>query len=220
MLVQRFSPFSSTTDLRGIERRLEPGARRVAFVDRDGVINVNRPNGVRSWSELALIPAALDGLALFARLGWTVVVVTNQALINRGMLSETTLFDLHERMVSAIRERGGDVAAVYACPHRPDERCGCRKPAPGLLNEAARQLVVDLNQCVFVGDHWTDLEAARAAGCPFILVLSGRVARPALAGRSDVGEAVASDLLGAARYVEARFTANKPELVAIGGGRC
>jgi D-glycero-D-manno-heptose 1,7-bisphosphate phosphatase len=210
MLVQTFSPVAAA------QNRADFGVdgRRVVFLDRDGVINVNRADGVRSWSDLSILPAAIDGLALLSRRGWTVVVATNQALVNRGDLTALALFDLHTRMVSAIRDGGGDVAAVYACPHRPDEGCGCRKPAAGLLKAAAQQFAVDPRSCVFVGDHWTDLAAARAAGCRFVTVLSGRLTAADLLHRADIGDAVATDLLGAARYVVAQGRVEAPTLGA------
>lgn len=141
-----------------------PRPAPTVLVDRDGVLNVNRAGYVKSWAEFAFLPGALDALALLARHGATVVVVTNQSIVNRGLVSRPELDRLHHRMLAEVSRRGGRISAVFACPHRPDETCGCRKPRPGLLRAAAEQLGFSLANALLVGDHETDLEAARRAG--------------------------------------------------------
>jgi D-glycero-D-manno-heptose 1,7-bisphosphate phosphatase len=147
---------------------------RTVFVDRDGVINVNRPEYVTSWSAFEFLPGSLPALALLADRGFEVVVVTNQSVVNRGLLSRARLAEIHAQMCATIAHHGGRVRAVLYCPHRPDEGCACRKPRPGLLRQAQQRLGVDPSTAVLVGDHPADLEAARRAGCRSILVLSGR----------------------------------------------
>jgi D-glycero-D-manno-heptose 1,7-bisphosphate phosphatase len=147
---------------------------RTVFVDRDGVINVNRPEHVTSWSAFEFLPGSLPALALLANRGFAVVVVTNQSAVNRGLLSRARLAAIHAQMCATIASHGGLVRAVLYCPHRPDEGCACRKPRPGLLLRAQQRLGVDPSAAVLVGDHPADLEAARQAGCRSILVLSGR----------------------------------------------
>lgn len=150
------------------------------FIDRDGVINVNRVDHVTSWETFEFLPGALDALRLLTRAGARLVVITNQAIINRGVIREATLDDIHRRMVAQIELAGGRIDAIEVCPHRPDEQCLCRKPNPGLLLRASHTFGLDLRQAVFIGDHHNDLEAAHRAGCRSILVLSGRVTdRPA-----------------------------------------
>jgi len=147
---------------------------RTVFVDRDGVINVNRPEYVTNWSAFKFLPGSLPAFALLADRGFEVVIVTNQSAVNRGLLSRARLAEIHAQMCATIAHHGGRVRAVLYCPHRPDEDCACRKPRPGLLLQARQQLGVDTSAAVLVGDHPTDLEAARQAGCRSILVLSGR----------------------------------------------
>lgn len=171
---------------------------RTVFLDRDGVLNRNRSDHVKVWSEFEFLPGALAAVARLTNAGYRVVVVTNQAIVGRGGLSQPELDAIHGRMTTDVERAGGRIAAVLACLHRPEAGCGCRKPAPGLLHAAVNQHAVDLDQAVLIGDHLTDLEAARRAGCPSILVLSGRttawptVQLPAgcLAVRADVGSAV------------------------------
>lgn len=177
--------------------------RKTVFVDRDGVINVNRPDHVKSWAEFEFLPNALAGLASLTRQGFNIYVVTNQAVVNRGLVSAARLNEIHKRMTRAISAGGGRVAGVLYCPHRPDEGCGCRKPAPGLLLEAVDRFGVDLASAVFIGDHTNDLEAAERAGCRSILVLSGRLPAGAAVDLPAGCLAVLDDLAAAAAYLAA-----------------
>jgi D-glycero-D-manno-heptose 1,7-bisphosphate phosphatase len=170
------------------------------FLDRDGVINVNRPDHVKSWTEFEFLPGALEALARLAALNLPVIVVTNQAIVNRGMVPQPVVDEINCRMAAEIVRAGGRIDAVVYCPHRPEEACQCRKPQPGLLLEAARRYRLDLRRSVLVGDALSDIEAGQAAGCQTILVLTGRGAEQhALAARQgrngylvaqDLGEAV------------------------------
>jgi D-glycero-D-manno-heptose 1,7-bisphosphate phosphatase len=144
------------------------------FLDRDGVINANRAEYVRHWEDFALLPGVIPALALLADNGFRVVVVTNQAGINHGLIAPAELDAIHDRMCAVIANCGGRVDAVLHCPHRPDEDCYCRKPRPGLLYRAQQELGVDLATAILVGDHRSDLEAAHRAGCRSMLVLTGR----------------------------------------------
>ncbi|MGH2354185.1 MAG: D-glycero-beta-D-manno-heptose 1,7-bisphosphate 7-phosphatase, partial [Chloroflexota bacterium] len=153
--------------------------RPAVFLDRDGVINENLDGAyVRTWEAFRFLPGAVESIVALSQAGHPVVVVTNQGGIGRGHMTAAALDDIHARMVAAIRASGGLVDAVLYCPHHPDDGCECRKPRPGLLQRAACELGLDLSRSVFVGDHLTDLQAAVAAGCRPILVLTGR-GRPA-----------------------------------------
>lgn len=148
---------------------------RTVFLDRDGVINRNRDDYVKSWSEFEFLPGALDALRRLAERRFRVVVVTNQGVINRGIISREVAEDINQRMAREVAANGGRIEATFYCPHRPDENCRCRKPKPGLLYRARDELDIDLSETFFVGDHISDVEAARAAACrTSILVLSGR----------------------------------------------
>jgi D-glycero-D-manno-heptose 1,7-bisphosphate phosphatase len=155
-------------------RSVTPDLRPAIFLDRDGVINENRAGYVKSWNEVRILPGALDALRSLARLDWPIVVVSNQSVIGRGLTSGEAVKDIHARLREEAAKAGGRIDAFYYCPHRPDEGCDCRKPAPGLLLQAARELGIDLRRSYMVGDAEEDAQAALAAGCGPILVKTGR----------------------------------------------
>ena len=152
-------------------------ASPAVYLDRDGVLNRNRVDHVKDWKEFRFLPGALRALNLLARLNLPIVVVTNQAIINRGIVPVDVVDDLHARMIEQVSRAHGRVDHVYYCPHRPDELCDCRKPEPGLLLRSAAELDVDLSRSVFVGDAISDIVAGRRAGCGTVLVRSGRISR-------------------------------------------
>ncbi|HHH41379.1 MAG TPA: HAD family hydrolase [Chloroflexi bacterium] len=147
---------------------------RAVFLDRDGVICHNRDDHVKGWDEFVFLPRAKKALAKLAQLDLPVIVITNQAIINRGMVPAATVEEIHRRMVQEVRAAGGRIDRVYYCPHRPDEGCGCRKPRPGLLLQAAAELGIDLKGSYLVGDAWTDIQAGLAVGAQPLMVLTGR----------------------------------------------
>jgi D-glycero-D-manno-heptose 1,7-bisphosphate phosphatase len=148
--------------------------QRAVFIDRDGVICRNRKDHVKSWEEFVFLPGALEALAWLACQDLSVVVITNQAIINRHIVPVEAVEDIHAHMVQAIEAAGGRIDRVLYCPHRPDEHCPCRKPQPGLLLKAASELGLDLSSSYLVGDAETDVQAGRAVGCRRYLVLTGR----------------------------------------------
>jgi D-glycero-D-manno-heptose 1,7-bisphosphate phosphatase len=144
------------------------------FLDRDGVIIENREDYVRSWADVSFIPAALHALRKLSPLGWVIVIVTNQAVVGKGLVTLEAAEEINRRVVAEVVRHGGRIDAAYLCPHRPDENCDCRKPKPGMLLRAARDLDLDLSRSVMIGDAITDMQAARAAGVHGILVKTGR----------------------------------------------
>lgn len=147
---------------------------RVVFLDRDGVVNENRSDHVKSWDEFVFIPGALEALRRLRQAGWCTIVITNQAIINRGTVARSVVNDINRQMVKTIAHHGGWVHGVFYCPHRPEENCTCRKPAPGLLLQAANRMNLQLDQCYLVGDALTDIQAGYAVGCQCALVKTGR----------------------------------------------
>lgn len=144
------------------------------ILDRDGVINYDSDDYVRTAQAWRPLPGSLEAIAQLHAHGYHVVVVSNQSGIGRGLFTEAALEAIHTKMVRAVEATGGALAGIYYCPHRPDEGCDCRKPAPGLLRRAARELGFDLSGVPFIGDKASDVLAARAVGARPILVRTGR----------------------------------------------
>lgn len=154
----------------------EPGVhlQPALFLDRDGVILENRPDYLRSWEEAAFIPGALAAIARLKDLPLRIVIVTNQSVVGRGLVLPEEAKAINLKMVDAVVLAGGRIDAVYMCPHHPEQRCNCRKPRPGLLLQAAEDLLLDLPQSTLIGDALTDLQAGQAAGVGRLaLVLTG-----------------------------------------------
>ena len=146
---------------------------RAIFLDRDGVLIENRSDYIREWSQVTLLPQAIEALALLRE--YKVVIVTNQSAVGRGLLSLETALEINNRLVEKIKEGGGQIDGVYMCPHAPDNQCNCRKPNPGLLLQAAKELSLDLEQSWMIGDAWSDLMAGKAAKLRGVaLVKTGR----------------------------------------------
>lgn len=136
---------------------------RGAFFDRDGVINIDR-GYVHRRDQFEFVPGVLAAAAILAARGFALVVVTNQSGIGRGMYSESDFHVLTAWMKEQFSAARAPLAGVYFCPHLPNDRCDCRKPAPGLLLRASRELKLDLARSVLFGDKPSDLQAAHAAG--------------------------------------------------------
>lgn len=151
--------------------------RPAVFLDRDGVIIENREDHVKSWLEVRFLDRALQALKQLAASHFAVVMVTNQGAIGRGVLDHQAACQLNRQIVGEILGHGGRVDASYLCPHHPEAGCSCRKPAPGMLRRAARELGIDLSASWLVGDALTDMEAALAVNARPILVRTGRGVR-------------------------------------------
>ena len=168
-----------------------PGSPLV-FVDRDGVINRDSDEYIKSVAEWQPLPGSLEAIAALTAAGRIVVVITNQSGIGRGLFSRATLAEIHAAMIAAVEAAGGRIAALYYCPHRPDDDCDCRKPKPAMILRAAAELGQPLEGSCLIGDKGSDVEAAIAAGIRPIIV-GDRVA--------------AGDYEGVARFADLRAAA-------------
>lgn len=176
------------------------------FLDRDGTINIEK-NYLYKIEEWEWIPGAVEAIKLFNRLGFAVVVVTNQAGIARGFYKLADVESLHAWVGSELTKAGATIDAFYICPHHPEFgdiwNCVCRKPSPGLLRQAMADFNIDPSRSYLIGDKQSDIEAAIAAGIEPILVLTGY-------GRQE-NEIVpkwvprVSDVLEAARILEKKY---------------
>jgi D-glycero-D-manno-heptose 1,7-bisphosphate phosphatase len=146
---------------------------RLVIVDRDGVINEDSADYIRSVDEMRFIDGSLEGLGLLTQAGFSVAVATNQSGIARGYFDVDTLNRMHGALCARAAAVGARIDAVAFCPHGPADRCACRKPSPGLLITLARRFSVGIETTPFIGDSLRDLEAGRAAGAIPILVRTG-----------------------------------------------
>jgi D-glycero-D-manno-heptose 1,7-bisphosphate phosphatase len=145
------------------------------FLDRDGVLIENRSDYVREWSQVQTFPEAIHALSISAIKNYRIVIVTNQSAVGRGIISLEVANEINHRLVNLIHSHGGHVDGIYMCPHKPDDNCSCRKPKPGLLLQAAKDLSLNLQRSWMIGDAWSDVKAGQAAGVKqTILVKTGR----------------------------------------------
>lgn len=196
--------------------RNRPSLTPAIFIDRDGVVNRNRDDYVRSWGEFEFFPDSLQHLALLAELGLPVYIVTNQSCIGRGLVPQQVVEDVNSKMVRIIREHGGRVDDIALCPHAPEDQCECRKPRPGLLLQLAQKHRIDLTRSFFIGDALSDAQAALAAGVTPILLAPGngrkgfdRQTVSALPGKVEI----VPDLPAAIAIIQSRIvgSANRKE---------
>jgi len=155
---------------------------KLCILDRDGTINEDSLEYIKSPEEWQPLPGALEAIARLNHAGWHVVVASNQSGLGRGLFDVATLNAMHAKMHTMLAAVGGRVDAVFYCPHAPDEKCRCRKPEPGLFEQIGERYGVDLKNVPAVGDTARDVLAAVAVGCEAHMVLTGKGA--AWRGRS------------------------------------
>ncbi|WP_144682197.1 D-glycero-beta-D-manno-heptose 1,7-bisphosphate 7-phosphatase [Desulfobotulus alkaliphilus] len=136
----------------------------VVFLDRDGVINRDSPDYIRSVSDFHFIPGSAEAIGKLFAAGLDVILITNQSVINRGWVTEEKLSDIFQHLCQGVALFGGKIKDIFYCPHRPDEGCSCRKPGPGLFFQAEKKHGMDLSESIMVGDSAKDMQAAEAAG--------------------------------------------------------
>ena len=147
---------------------------KLIILDRDGVINVDSDQFIKSPEEWKPIPGALEAIARLNQWGWRVVVASNQSGVGRGLFGMDTLNAINDKMVRSLAQVGGRLDAIFFCPHAADSTCDCRKPKPGMLLQIGERFNVDLAGVPVVGDSLRDLQAAVAAGAKPYLVLTGK----------------------------------------------
>ncbi len=175
---------------------------RYIFLDRDGTINVEKPDYVQRWSEFKFLPGALEALRLLKENGFKVFVVTNQSCVARNIVDEQAVREIHRRMVEEIEKAGGGIDEVCHCPHAPEvSECECRKPKPGMHLRLAQEFGFDLSDAWSVGDDARDLKPVRDLGGATILVKTGKSASYKKGMWDIEPDFVADDILAAARLV-------------------
>ena len=171
---------------------------KLVVLDRDGVINLDRDDYIKSPEEWKPIAGSLEAIARFTQAGFRVVVATNQSGVGRGLFDMTTLNAVHDKMHKAVNQLGGRIDAVFFCPHAQDAGCACRKPQPGMLLAIAERFNVVLAGVPAIGDSLRDLQAASAAGARPILVLTGKGEQTLMSGGLPEGTEIHQDLAAAA----------------------
>lgn len=147
---------------------------KLIILDRDGVINFDSDDYIKSPNEWVPIPGSLEAIARLKRARYQVVIATNQSGVARGLFDMDVLNTIHMKMIQAIRQRGAELDGIFLCPHGPDDGCDCRKPEAGLFEQIAERLKVNLSGVYAVGDSERDILAARKAGAQPVLVLTGK----------------------------------------------
>lgn len=198
-------------------------AMKLVILDRDGTINEDRDDYVKSPEEWTPVPGALEAIARLNHNGWHTVVASNQSGIGRGLFDMATLNAMHAKMHQMLAKHGGRIDAVFFCPHTPEDACDCRKPMPGLFRQIGERFGVDLADVPVVGDVMRDLQAGVAAGCEPHLVRTGK-ASPERMNDAQIAELCAkvpgtrvhASLDAFAEWLIARDRAPKPAAPGAG----
>jgi D-glycero-D-manno-heptose 1,7-bisphosphate phosphatase len=171
---------------------------KLIILDRDGVINQDSDQFIKSPEEWKPIPGSLDAIARLNQAGYRVVVATNQSGIGRNLFDMATLNTIHDKMHRAVSAAGGRIDAVFYCPHAADSTCSCRKPKPGMFEDIGRRFNVPLTGVPAVGDSPRDLATAAAVGASPILVRTGKGEKTVAAGELPAGTRIYADLAAVA----------------------
>lgn len=167
---------------------------KLIILDRDGVINFDSAQYIKSPAEWRPIPGSLEAIARLNQAGYRVVVATNQSGVGRGLFDTDTLMAMHDKMHKLLADVGGHVDAIFFCPHTADSQCDCRKPKPGMFERIGSRFNADLNGVPAVGDSLRDLQAAASVGASPYLVLTGKGEKTQGDGDLPAGTQVFADL--------------------------
>lgn len=177
---------------------------KVVFLDRDGVISKDSRFHIKSWEEFHFLPTSKDAIKLLNEHGFHIILITNQSVIGRKMITKDGLDYIHEMMKKEIEEYGGKIEKIYYCPHHPDDGCECRKPNPGMLLKAIKENNIDASKSFMVGDRMMDVEAGKKVGCTAIII-------PSELGLKEMNESnlepdyIAKDLLDASKWIIKKY---------------
>jgi D-glycero-D-manno-heptose 1,7-bisphosphate phosphatase len=176
---------------------------KLVVLDRDGVINEDSDDYIRSPEEWEPVPGSMEAIASLSQAGYLIAVATNQSGLARGYFDEITLANIHKLMLARVEQAGGSIAVICYCPHHPEVACACRKPLPGLLNQIEAALECSVAGAWYVGDSLKDVQAARAKACRPILVRSGKglATEATLSAEDRKGLPVFDNLAQAATYI-------------------
>ena len=174
---------------------------KLVILDRDGVVNYDSKQFIKSPAEWRPIPGSIDAIAKLSQAGYRVIIATNQSGIGRGLFDMATLNAIHDKMHRAVQQAGGRIDAIFYCPHPIEDDCKCRKPKTGMFERIAGCFNVDLIGTPSVGDSLRDLQAAAAVGARPLLVLTGKGTQTQAEGGLPEGTQVFPDLATAAEQI-------------------
>lgn len=183
-----------------------PALDKVVFLDKDGVINLDSPDYIKSWADVVFIPGSLKAIQRLTEADFSIILITNQSAVNRHLMTREGLDYMMAKLTHTIAENGGLITDVFFCPHTPEEKCSCRKPLPGLIHQACDRYVIDLSSACMIGDSDRDIECGKTAGCGYCILVktgNGLTAEKKLLEKNLVPEYVAADLLDAANWLMA-----------------
>lgn len=174
--------------------------QKYVLLDRDGVINHDSADYIKSAAEWYPITGSLDAIALFNQHGYKVGVITNQSGIGRGLYNEMALNEIHQKMRQLTQQQGGKIEAIFYCPHTPADQCLCRKPQPEMLTRFAEQYDCCLADTYFIGDKLTDIQTAEHAGAKPLLVKTGKGEQTAI-NNPELPYPIFNTLYDAAQFI-------------------
>jgi len=171
--------------------------KRAVFIDRDGVINRKAEEGayVTRWEDFHMLPGVAEAISLLDRAGWSVIVISNQRCVAKGLLTIAQLEAIHQKMLEELSRSGANLGGIYYCPHDKEPPCSCRKPSPGMLLTAAQEHQIDLTLSWIIGDSDSDIAAGRRAGCGTVRIIAE------LPAESESADCFARSLLEASEKV-------------------
>ncbi|UOP04724.1 D-glycero-beta-D-manno-heptose 1,7-bisphosphate 7-phosphatase [Conchiformibius kuhniae] len=178
---------------------------KLIILDRDGVINHDRDDFVKSAEEWQPIDGSLDAIAFLTQAGYTIAVATNQSGLGRKLFTMHTLSEMHAKMHKLVHQAGGEISGIWFCPHLPEHGCTCRKPKPGMVEDILERFQADAEHTYLVGDSLRDLQAMAAAGGKAVLVKTGKGAKTLAEHADKLPEhtLIFDDLLAFSQYLTA-----------------
>lgn len=178
--------------------------KKVVFIDRDGVINVDSPDYIKNCDEFEFLPGSLEAFKLLKEVGYEVIVITNQSVIGRNMVTPEGLNAIFSKMTTGVKSAGGEIKDIFFCPHTPDDHCQCRKPLPGMILAAQKKYGIELQASCMIGDSAKDVECSKNAGCGLsVLVKTGNGLKAAkeLERKKIEPGYIAENLLDAVKWI-------------------
>lgn len=174
--------------------------KKYVLLDRDGVINQDSTQYIKTPDEWQPLPRSLEAIAMLNKCGYKVVVITNQSGLARGLYDRNMLEQIHAKMLDLCEQNKGKIENIFYCPHLPDDNCACRKPKPGLLKQFSRRYKTNLNNTYFVGDTLQDIQAGYNAQAKPLLVKTGK-GLGTIVAHSEINIPIFEDLYHAAQYI-------------------